>query len=165
MSPSPLDLAQQKQQAEREALGRLKAAVMARLLEMKEMQPSEAERAHEALKGQCTDKRLPGDFKKQVLDRARTFECNANMRAATRAMEEAVDFALAERLKERSARLAMGRQWFAKACSLGANDEFRKATQRLIDTAMMTGGIYKPGQATRAKPADIAPRNTRFGKA
>ena len=159
MPPSPLDLAKQKQEAERQAVERLKAAVVARLEEMRSLSPSEAERAHQTIKTQCTDKRLPGDFKKQALDRARLFECNSNMRAATKAMEEAVDFALAEKLKERSARLAMGRQWFAKACSLGANDEFRKATQRLIDTAMMTGGVYKPGQATRAKPADIAPKN------
>jgi hypothetical protein len=157
-------LAKQKQEAERQAVERLKAAVVARLDEMKSMPPSEAERAHEGLKNTCTDKRLPGDFKKQALDRARLYECNANMRAATKAMEEAVDYALAEKLKERSARLAMGRQWYAKALSLGANDEFKKATQRLIDTAMMTGGVYKPGQATRAKPADIAPKNPHNAK-
>jgi hypothetical protein len=159
-----LDLAKQKQDAERQALERLKAAIATRLDEMKDAAPSEAERMHAALKNQCNDKRLPMDFKRQILDRARAHECNANMRAATRAMEEAVDYARAEKLKERGARLAMGRQWFAKACSLGANEEFRKATQRLIDTAMMTGGVYKPGVATRAKPIDTAPRNPNSAK-
>jgi len=164
MPPSTEELARQKQEAERQAIERLKAAMTAKLDEMKQASPSDAERIHGALKQQCSDTRLSQDFKNFVLKRARHFECTSNMRAATKALNEAVDFAHAEKLKERSARLAMGRQWYGKACALGADEEFRRATQRLIDTAMMTGGVYRPGVATRAKPLDTAPKNPNDAK-
>ena len=159
------DVAKQKQEAERQAVERFKASITAKLEEMKQASPSEAESIHGALKQYCTDKRLSLDFKNFVMKRARHYECESNMRATTKAMNEAVDYARAEKLKERSARLAMARQWFGKACSLGAGDEFRRATERLIETAMMTGGVYKPGVATRAKPVDTAPKNPNDAKA
>ncbi len=159
------DLARQKQEAERQAVERFKAAISAKLDEMKEASPSEAENIHNMLKAQVKDPRLSMEFRNFVLKRARYFECNSNMRAATKAMNEAVDFARAEKTKERGARLAMGRQWYAKACALGADEEFRKATDRLIETAMMSGGVYKPGVATRAQPADTAPKNPHDAKA
>jgi hypothetical protein len=165
MPLSAADAAKQKQDAERQAVERLKAAMTGKLNEMREASPSQAEGIHNALKAQCKDTRLSPEFKNFVLKRARHFECDSNMRAATKAMNEAVDYALSEKLAERGARLAMGRQWFSKACSLGANDEFRRATERLIETAMMTGGVYKPGVATRAKPVDTAPKNPNDPKA
>jgi len=165
MPPSAADVAKQKQEAERQAVERLKAAMTAKLNEMREASPSQAEGIHNALKAQCKDTRLSMEFKNFVMKRARHFECDSNMRAATKAMNEAVDYAKAEKLNERGARLAMGRQWFSKACSLGANDEFRRATERLIETAMLTGGVYKPGVATRAKPIDTAPKNPNDAKA
>lgn len=162
---SAADVARQKQEAERQAVERLKAALTAKLEEMKEASPSQAESIHNVLKAQVKDTRLTMEFRNFILKRARHFECNSNMRAATKAMNEAVDYARAEKIKERGARLAMGRQWYSKACALGANDEFRKATERLIETVMMTGGVYKPGVATRAKPVDTAPKNPNDAKA
>jgi hypothetical protein len=165
MPPTAAEAERQKQEAERQAsLERFKAAITAKLDEMRKASPSEAESIHSVLKVQCQDTRLSHDFKAFVMRRARHFECDANMRATTKAMNEAVDYARAEKLSERGARLAMARQWYNKACSLGANEEFRRATERLVETAMLTGGVYKPGAATRAKPQATAPKNPNNAK-
>jgi len=158
------DLAKQKQEAERQAVERLKASVEERIGQMKAMAPLDAERAHAWIKQICTDKRMPMDYKKKALDRARSAECFANMRATDKAMETAMQMAHIENLQARGTQLALARQFFSKACSLGADAEFRAATQRAIDTAMLTGGVYKPGQATKAKPLDTAPKNPHQAK-
>lgn len=165
MPSSPADAAKAKQEADRQALDRLMAAINEEATRMKTAGPGEAEGMHARLKERCTDKRLPGDFKKKILDMARTYECNANMRATDQLLAAAVAMAASENMPLRTAKLNEGRKLFAKACSLGANEEFRKATQRLIDTIMMTGGVYKPGAYTKAKPLDTAPKNTRDAKA
>jgi len=165
MTSSTADAAKAKQDADRQALERLMAAIGAEADQMRSASPAEAERIHAKLKERCTDKRLPGDFKKRILDRARTFERDANMRAADRELAIAVAMATSENMPLRALKLNEGRKFFSKACSLGADDEFRRATQRLIDTIMMTGGVYKPGAYTKAKPLDTAPKNPRDAKA
>jgi hypothetical protein len=162
---SPADAARAKQDAERQALERLKGSILEEVGRMKTAGPGEAERMHARMKERCTDKRLSGDFKKKILDQARAFECNANMRATDQTLAAAMAMAASENMPLRSAKLNEGRKLFSKACSLGASDEFRKATQRLMDTIMMTGGVYKPGAATKAKPLDFAPANPRNAKA
>ena len=153
-----------KQEAERQAAERLKAALKERITEMKLASPSEAEKSHEWVKKTCTDTRVPPDFKKWALDQARKAECASNMRATDSMLEEAVRLAQLEKLKERSLMLNKGREYYAKACSLGCPEEFKTATQRLIDTAMMSGGVYVPGAFTKAKPKDFAPKNPRSAK-
>lgn len=164
MPQTALDDARKKQEAERQAVERLMASLNGRLESMRTSSPADAERSHQWLKDQCTDKRLPGEFKRKTMERARLLECQANMRATDEALGDAVNLAHAERMQERAIKLALARQYFSKACSLGAEEKFRRATQRLIDTAMMTGGVYKPGAATRAKPTDTAPRNPNLAK-
>lgn len=164
MPQSAMEEARKKQEAERQAIERLMASLNGRVDSMRTSSPAEAERTSQWLKDQCTDKRLPMEFKRKIMDRGRAMECQANMRATDKALEEAVTLAHAERMQERAMKLALARQYFSKACSLGADEKFRKATQRLIDTAMMTGGVYKPGMATRAKPLDTAPKNPHQAK-
>jgi hypothetical protein len=163
-SSSPADAARAKQDADREALQRLMAMITDEAGQMRTASPADAERMHARLKERCTDKRLPGDFKKRILDQARAFERDANMRAADRELALAVALAASENMPLRALKLNEGRKFFAKACSLGADEEFRRATQRLIDTIMMTGGVYKPGAHTKAKPLDTAPKNPRNAK-
>jgi hypothetical protein len=79
------------------------------------------------------------------------------MRGTDTLLHAAIRMAAAEQMKERGQKLSEARKLYAKACSLGADDDFRKAAQRLMDTIMMTGGVVRPGPS-RAKPADIAPR-------
>jgi hypothetical protein len=149
---------EQKQEAARQALERSMQFCRDDLKKMHDATPDEAERLAKELKDHCGgDKSLPFDFKRKVLERARLYECNANMRAADTALHTALRLAAEEHMVERARKLGEGRRFFSKACSLGADDDFRKAVQRLIENVMMTGGVQKKGP-TRAKPADIAPR-------
>lgn len=149
---------QQKQEAAREAQERSMQFCRDDLRRMHDATPDEAERLGKELKDYCgNDRALPFDFKRKVLERARQYECNANMRAADSALHNALRLAADEQLVERARKLGEGRRYFSKACTLGADQDFRQAVQRLIENVMMTGGVQKKGP-TRAKPGDIAPR-------
>jgi hypothetical protein len=146
-----------KKEEERQAIERAMASARELLAQLRDSSPSEAERLHDRLKNACTDRQLPLDFKRGILERARAYECNANMRACDQGLRLAMRFASGEQMKERAQALSDARKYFGKACMLGADQEFRKAAQRLIDTIMMTGGVRRPGP-TRAKPLDVAPK-------
>lgn len=152
------DAQDQKRELEKQAQERAMQSCKEELSKMREASPDEAERINKWLKDRCTeDKSLPLDFKRKLLERARLYECNANMRAADVALHVALRMAAEEHMVERAQKLGEGRRYFSKACTLGAGEDFRRAAQRLIENIMMTGGIQHKGP-TRAKPADIAPR-------
>ena len=127
------------------------------LVQMRDASPADAERLHQRLKDACTDKRLSVDFKRKSMEDARAYECNANMRATDERLRYAMQMATGEQMKERGAALSEARKYFGKACSLGGDEEFRRAVQRLMDTIMLSGGVVRPGP-TRAKPLDTAPK-------
>jgi hypothetical protein len=155
----------QKLEAEKAAVERSKQHCRDELKKMHAATPEEAERIAKSLKDHCGyDKTLPFDFKRKALELARDYERNANMRAADTALHAALRLAADEHMVERAKKLGEGRRYFSKACSLGADEDFRKAAQRLIENIMMTGGVQKKGP-TRAKPADIAPRAPNRAKA
>jgi ribosomal protein L16 Arg81 hydroxylase len=155
----------QKQEAERLAIERAMQDCKNELRKMREAEPDEAERLSKLLKDRCgQDKLLPYDFKRKVLERARLYECNANMRAADKALHTALRLAAGEQMVQRAQKLGEGRRYFSKACTLGADQDFRAAAQRLMENIMLTGGVQHKGP-TRAKPADIAPRAPNRAKA
>ncbi len=159
-----MDALKAKKEAERQAIEQIMTTIRERLNGMRGVSPAAAEAAHQWIKEQCTDTRLAGDFKREVMERARAFECDANMRATDAALADAARLAAGERMTERAAKLSEARTLYGKACTLGANDQFRRATGRLIETIMMTGGVRKSGP-TRAKPVETAPPNPRSAKA
>lgn len=146
-----------QKEAERKAIERAMGYIKELLQKMATATPPDAERLHQQVKDRCTDKLLGIEFKRKALEQARGLECNANMRATDQLLREAVRLAASEHMKERGQKLGEARKLFGKACSLGADDNFRKAAQRLIETIMMTGGVVHPGP-TRAKPLDFAPK-------
>jgi hypothetical protein len=150
-------------EAERLQLERLKSMVREVLQKMRNASPADAERLHQQIKDHCTDKSLPMEFKRKALEYARSYECNANMRETDKLLHESIRMAAAEHMKERGQKLGEARKLYGKACSLGADMDFRKAAQRLMDTIMMTGGVAHQGP-TRAKPLDIAPKTPNRAK-
>ncbi len=150
-------------EAERLQLERLKGMVREVLHKMRDAAPPDAERYHQQVKDLCTDKTLPLEFKRKALDYARSYECNANMRGTDQLLHEAIRMAAAEHMKERTQKLGEARKLYGKACTLGADMDFRKAAQRLMDTIMLTGGVVRQGP-TRAKPLDIAPKTPNRAK-
>jgi hypothetical protein len=158
MGFGPADQSGARKEEERQAVERAIRNVREILGNLKSVtSPSDAERLHDRVKNACTDKRLSLEFKRWAFEHARTYECNANMRACDHALRQAMRYASDEQMKERGKALSDARTFFGKACSLGAYEEFRKAAQRLIDTIMMTGNVRHAGP-TRAKPKDFAPK-------
>lgn len=148
----------QQREAEKQALEREMHQLKVELAKMREVSPQDAERMHQYLKDRCgQSKTLPYDFKRKLLERARLHECNANMRAANKVLHEALRLAAEEQMQERTRKLGEGRAFYSKACTLGADEDFRKAGQRLMENILMTGGVQHKGP-TRAKPADFAPK-------
>lgn len=154
-----------RRELEKQAMERSMRTCKEELGKMQDASPDEAERLGKRLKERCgEDKSLPFDFKRKLLEKARLYECNANMRAADQAFHAALRLAAQEQMVERAQKLGEGRRFYSKACALGAGEDFRKAVQRLIENVMMTGGVQHKGP-TRAKPADIAPRAPNRAKA
>lgn len=146
-----------REEARKQAIERAKQACLKELHEMQDTRPEAAERLHKHLKDRCgADKSLPFDFKRALLEKAREHERHANMRACDRLLHEAARLAAEEHMTERAQRLGAARRYFTKACTLGADDDFRKAAERLMETVMLTGGIHQKGP-TRAKPRSFAP--------
>ncbi|EKV31382.1 hypothetical protein C882_3755 [Caenispirillum salinarum AK4] len=151
--------------ARKQAIERAKEACLKELRDMHEATPDAAERLHKRLKDRCgSDKSLPFDFKRALLEKARTYECNANMRETDRLLHEANRLAAEEHMTERAKKLGAARRHFSKACTLGADEDFRKAAQRAMETIMLTGGVHHKGP-TKAKPADFAPKTPNRAKA
>ncbi len=146
-----------QQEADRVAMERIKTMVRETLKDMRNVSPNDAERLHQRVKDLCTEKILPLELKKKPLELARGYECNANMRATDKLLHEAIRLAAGEHVKDRAQKMGDARKLFSKACSLGADDDFRKAAHRLMETIMMTGGVVRPGPS-RAKPLDTAPK-------
>lgn len=147
------------------AIEESKKFIKARLVEMHDASPQEAERLNELIKARCADdKNLPFDFKQKAYKRARELQCMANMRAADKVMHLALRLAAQENMKERTAKIGEARGYFSKACGLGASEDWRKAFQRLNENIMMTGGVQHKGP-TRAKPDFHTPTNPNRAKA
>ena len=149
--------------ADRAALEQKMMAMYERLEGMADAAPAAAEEAHRWIREQCTDPHLAGEFKDKVLEKARALDCNAHMRATGAALADAARLATEGRMPERSAKLIEAQTFYSKACNLGANDHFRRATGRLIETVLMTGGGRHVGPSV-AKPLDTAPKNPRQAK-
>ena len=156
----------EEEAAKREAeIERAKANVRRVLESMNDASPEEAERSHKLIKDLCkADKLLPLDFKQKAQNRAKSLECDANMRKADSMAKFAETLGHAEKLKERGQWLAKARLHFSKACVLGANKEWQTAFLRLNEVIMMTGGLKKNGPS-RAKPLDTAPKAPNRAKA
>lgn len=156
--------ARQKQEAEQKIQEEAKIECRNELKEMSVADPKEAERIKKRL-DELMKKyvKLPPDFRKQVLDKARAYECSANMRAANRTLDKALMMAQRRKVMERTQLLGEARKYYGKALMLGAEKEFQVAADRMIDSIMMTTAP-DPTRPTRAKPLTTAPRNPHSAK-
>jgi nitrate reductase assembly molybdenum cofactor insertion protein NarJ len=156
-----------KSQAEQDretAIEQAKASLRHFVHDMVDLAPEECERKGKQLKDWCkNDKLVPFDFKQKALKRAHELECAANMRHCDMFLHEATEAAVAADNKEKGRNLTEARRYFGKACTLGADAEWKKAFQRAEETVLLTGGA-KQGPS-RAKPADLAPRAPNRAKA
>lgn len=149
---------EERQEAERKAIEAAAAQCRKMLEAMRDGGPETCERIGKQLKDFIVqDKHLPVDFKGQVRERMRAYECQANMRACDAALHKAMRYAAEDLGKERMAALNDARRFLGKARSMGAEADFVRAAEREIETILLTGGVHHKGP-TRAKPLDTAPK-------
>ncbi len=141
-----------------EAIEQAKKKIRVLVHTMHDVTPEEAERTVERIKDLMKEEKLlPFDFRQKAFKRMRVLECDANMRAADMMLHKASEMAVEENMKERAFDLGEARKFYSKACTLGADDDWRKAFQRSAETILLTGGVQHKGP-TRAKPLDLAPK-------
>ena len=145
------------QQDRQEEIDKAKLSLRKFVHDLADLTPEQFESKVKQLKEWCNaDKLVPFDFKQKALKRANDMERAANMLYCDTRLHEAQDAAASENHKEKGAKLIDARRYFGRACSLGAEPDWRKAFQRAEQIILMTGG-NQTGH-TRAKPADTAPR-------
>lgn len=148
---------------DKEVIDRLVNECRRELGKMSGLPPEEAARQGERLKEMLKDNRLPFDFRRETAEHARRLECQANMRATDQALHWAAVAARAEKMAERAKYLGEARKYLSKAVMLGCEKPFQRASQREIETIMLSGGVVRPGPS-RAKPLSIAPKNPNSAK-
>jgi hypothetical protein len=141
-----------------EAIERAKLSLRKLVHDLADRTPEDIERMGKHIKEWCSaDKLIPFDFKQKALKRSMEIERNANMLYCDMRLHEAMDAAVEEDNKTKMAKMGDARRYFGRACTLGADSEWRKAFMRAEENLLMTGGVHHTGPS-RAKPADIAPR-------
>jgi hypothetical protein len=99
---------------------------------------------------------LPREFVAHIRAELKGLDLMVNMKATDMALRRAVAHAQADRKLERNQEVAAARGFLSRAISLGANEDFKRAAEMTIESAMLTGGVKQTGP-TRAKPVDEAP--------
>ena len=139
-------------EAQRQIIQEKMLAIFQRLETMIAAAPAVTDPAYQWIKEQCADPGLSKEkelkeVRDKVLTKARAVNCDAHMRATNDALSEAARLATEGKMTERSSKLVEAQAFYGRACRLGANEHFRRATGRLIETVMMTGGKRRVGPA------------------
>jgi hypothetical protein len=133
------------------------AAALTRLREQAvEGQAAAVEEAAPALYASFQDPDLPPLAVERFRAELKDISLVAFMKATDLALRRAVAHAQADRALERSQEIAVARGFLSRALSLGAKDDFKRAAEKTIESALLTGGVKRVGP-TRAKPVADAP--------
>lgn len=112
-----------------------------------------AKRVVESLK----NPKLPGDYSKQARGVLDSLLLHGFMKATALAAKGALDAAKSDDIELRSKKIKEAREKLAGAMKYKAPAEFKSQCERLLEVAMLSGGVKAKGP-TKAKPLDTAPR-------
>lgn len=112
-----------------------------------------AKRLVESLK----NPKLPGDYSKQARGVLDSLLLHGFMKATALAAKGALDAAKNDDIELRSKKIKEAREKLSGAMKYKAPAEFKSQCERLIEVAMLSGGVKAKGP-TKAKPLDTAPK-------
>lgn len=101
--------------------------------------------------------KLPTDYARQARGRLDSLLLQGFMKATAEAAKGALDAAKADDVELRSKKVKEARDKLARAMKHKAPAEFKSRCERLLEVAMLSGGIKQKGP-TKAKPLDTAPK-------
>lgn len=112
-----------------------------------------AKRLVESLK----NPKLPGDYAKQARGVLDSLLLHGFMKATALAAKGALDAAKNDDIELRSKKIKEAREKLSGAMKYKAPAEFKAQCERLLEVAMLSGGVKAKGP-TKAKPLDTAPK-------
>lgn len=112
-----------------------------------------AKRLAETLK----NPKLPGDYSKQARGVLDSLLLHGFMKATALAAKGALDAAKSDDVELRSKKIKEAREKLSGAMKYKAPAEFKAQCERLLEVAMLSGGVKATGP-TKAKPLDTAPK-------
>jgi len=118
-----------------------------------------AKRITESLK----NPKLPADYSKQARGTLDALLLHCYMKATALASKAAIEAGKADDIELRSKKIGEAREKLAGAMKHKAPAEFKKQCERLLEVALMSGGVKATGP-TKAKPLDTAPKATNQAK-
>lgn len=112
-----------------------------------------AKRITETLK----NPKLPNDYAKQARGVLDSLLLHGFMKATAIAAKAALDAAKSDDIELRSKKIKEAREKLSGAVKYKAPPEFKSQCERLLEVAMLSGGVKQKGP-TKAKPLDTAPK-------
>ena len=111
------------------------------------------EASAKCLKEAIKSAKLPKDYTDEATDAVDTILLHAFMKATSIASRAAIEAAMKDEIERRAMKIKEARAQLAGAIRYKAPQEFRRKCERMLETALFSGGIRAKGP-TRAKPDD-----------
>ncbi|WP_323797147.1 hypothetical protein [Nisaea sp.] len=149
------------EEAEERRIEAMKQSIEAALVQMKKQADAALTDRCEASAKRLTEflknPKLPKDYAKQVREGVDRLMLQAFMKATALAAKEAVDAGKNDDSEKRTAKIKEAREKLSGAMKNKAPQEFKQQCERMLEVAMLSGGVKAKGP-TKAKPRDTAPR-------
>lgn len=155
------DKKDEKAEAEARRIEAMKASIEAALAHMKAHAEAgntdRCEAAAKRLVESLKNPKLPTDYSRQARGVLDSLLLHGFMKATALAAKGALDAAKLDDVEGRSKKIKEAREKLSGAMKYKAPAEFKAQCERLLEVAMLSGGIKQKGP-TKAKPLDTAPK-------
>jgi len=155
------DKKDEKAEAEARRIEAMKASIEGALAHMKAHAEAgntdRCEAASKRLVESLKNPKLPTDYSRQARGVLDSLLLHGFMKATALAAKGALDAAKADDIELRSKKIKEAREKLSGAMKYKAPAEFKAQCERLLEVAMLSGGIKAKGP-TKAKPLDTAPK-------
>ncbi|WP_193172700.1 hypothetical protein [Nisaea nitritireducens] len=109
------------------------------------------------LKEAIKSAKLPKDYTDEATGAVDAIMRHAFMKATSIASSAAIEAAMEDEIERRAMKIKEAREKLAGAIRYKAPEEFRRKCERMLETALFSGGVKAKGP-TRAKPGDMVPK-------
>lgn len=110
-----------------------------------------------SLKEAIRNAKLPEDYTEEANAAIDALMLQAFMKATSVAARAAIEAGLEDEIERRAMKIREAREKLAGAIRYKAPEDFRRKCERMLETALFSGGVRAKGP-TRAKPEDMAPK-------
>lgn len=156
-----------KEEAEARRVEAMKTSVSAALEHLKTHAEAgntdRCEAAAKRLTESLKNPKLPTDYTRQARGVLDSLMLHGFMKATAMACKAAVEAGKSDDIELRSKKIGEAREKMSGAVKYKAPAEFKAQCERLLDVALMSGGVKAKGP-TKAKPKDTAPKTKNQAK-